>query len=138
MNLLVATLDSIITEGEISIIKSRIGSHTFTAILLDIPPKLHKGGQITLYFKENEVMLGSVNSKVSARNAFISTITEVEIGNLLCAVSVEFEGYVVTSIITKESYEELQLAPSKEVLWFVKSNEVSVQAINHPTNKDMK
>lgn len=126
MNKLTATISSIATQEQISIIKSKIGSHTLSAMLLDIPPELSAGDNIALFFKENEVMLGSVTSKVSARNAFVSTIKEVEIGKLLCSVSVEFEGFVVTSIITKESYEELELSVGKEVLWFVKSNEVSI------------
>lgn len=130
MNKLTATISSIATEEQISIIKSKIGSHTLSAMLLDISPELSAGDSIALFFKENEVMLGSVTSKVSARNAFISTIKEVEIGKLLCSVSVDFEDFIVTSIITKESYEKLELSVGKEVLWFVKSNEVSIQILH--------
>lgn len=127
MNILKAKIIQIQTEDKISIIKSSIEEHTLSAMLLDLPQNIKIGDNIELIFKEHEVMLATSESVVSARNAFVGEITEIEIGKILCSVGILFGENVITSIITKEAHDSLMLEVKKEILWCVKANEVSVR-----------
>jgi len=84
---------------------------------------------IHIIFKETEVMIATSNSKVSARNSFISPILEVETGVLLCNVTFGFGDNAINAIITKKAFVELGCKIGKNFKWFVKSNEVTIQKI---------
>lgn len=127
MNIIKTKVIRIDTKDEISIIKSTFQNNIFSAMVLDLPEDVKAGCEIQLIFKENEVMLASCESKVSARNAFIGNIIDIEIGEILCIVSILFYDIVINSIITKEACEYLGLEISKDILWCVKSNEVSIR-----------
>ena len=74
-------------------------------------------------------MIASVSSKISARNAFICKITEIKNGEILCAISFWFYGDKIVSIITKNALLDLNCKENEEFMWFVKSNEVSIQKV---------
>jgi len=63
--------------------------------------------------------------KLSARNQLTGTVTQVSAGVVTTTVKVELSGgQVVTSSITKEAADELELAPGKPVTVVVKSSDV--------------
>lgn len=65
--------------------------------------------------------------KLSARNQFPGTITEVRKGATTTHVRIEIApGVVVTAAITNEAAEELALAPGKPALAVVKASDVMV------------
>ena len=103
--------------------------HLFTSLLIDIESL----GVITpqqsfwILFKENEVMLSTKESSVSASNAFVSKVVMIKEGRLLSEVTLDFFGEKITSIITTASLKRLEVEVGREFLWFVKANEITLQ-----------
>jgi molybdopterin-binding protein len=101
----------------------------FSAVVLhsDTLSWAEEGERANIIFKEMEVMIATASSRVSARNAFISKIKEIEMGELFANVVFDFEGEEISSVITRHSCIELGCAEGGEFIWFVKSNEVTIQ-----------
>ena len=60
-----------------------------------------------MLFKENEVLIATKESVLSARNAFVCRVCKINKGELLSEVGFEFEDGVVSSIITTDSLMRL-------------------------------
>ena len=99
----------------------------FSAVLLDFAENLALGAECNVIFKESEVMIASVNSRVSARNCFESRIDKIECDEIFARIFLDFGGTQITALITKEASLELNLRDGENVLWFVKTNEVMVE-----------
>lgn len=99
----------------------------FSAIMLDFAENLTLGRECNVIFKESEVMIASVDSRISARNRFLSRIVKIECDEIFARIFLDFEGTQITVLITKEASLELNLREGEIVLWFVKANEVMVE-----------
>ena len=99
----------------------------FSAVLLDFAENLALGAECNVIFKESEVMIASVDSRVSARNCFESRIDKIECDEIFARIFLDFYGSEITALITKEASIELNLKVGEIVLWFVKANEVMVE-----------
>ncbi len=62
----------------------------------------------------------------SARNRFAGIVRSVEIGGVMALVEIEAGPYLVTAAITRDSVEELGLAPGVEATATVKATSVMV------------
>jgi molybdate transport system regulatory protein len=63
--------------------------------------------------------------RLSTRNQLSATVTEVRHGEVTTIVKVRLgDGQTITSSITKEAAEELDLAPGDEIVVLIKSSEV--------------
>ncbi|MGX3011974.1 TOBE domain-containing protein [Helicobacter sp. 23-1044] len=99
----------------------------FSAVLLDFADNLAQGNECNVIFKESEVMIAALDSRVSARNCFLSRIVKIECDEIFARIFLDFDGIQITALITKEASLELNLKVGEIVLWFVKSNEVMVE-----------
>ena len=99
----------------------------FSAVLLDFAENLTLGDECSVIFKESEVMIASLDSRVSARNCFESRITKIECDEIFARIFLDFGGIQITALITKEASAELNLKVGENMLWFVKANEVMVE-----------
>ncbi|MDQ1268144.1 MAG: hypothetical protein QG560_787 [Campylobacterota bacterium] len=129
MNILEGKIVSIKKVDEFVSLNIEVKDKIFSAVVLDSDSLswMRTGQSANIIFKETEVMIATVSSKVSARNAFVSKIKEIEMGELFANVVFDFDGEEISSIITKQSCEELGCAEGNEFIWFVKSNEVTIQ-----------
>lgn len=65
--------------------------------------------------------------RLSARNQLNATIDSVHIGEVMSTVKVTLpDGQKLTATITRDSAEELALAPGDQVLVIIKSTEVMI------------
>jgi len=64
--------------------------------------------------------------KLSTRNRLPGTITEVGKGEAAAKVTIQVGGNHVVALITRESADELDLEPDKEVTGLVKATDVMV------------
>ena len=115
--------------GELSSVKVKSKSGAiFSSLMLDIGSfGVEVGEEINMLFKENEVLIATKESVLSARNAFTCRVCKVNKGELLSEVGFEFEDGVVSSIITTDSLIRLGIKEDSEFMWFVKANEVTLQ-----------
>lgn len=128
MNILKGHIDSIKVNGDLSIVKVRVGSAVFSTIVIDTPetaPYLQIDNDVKVIFKETEVILGVGDmSGISLRNKMKGRVSDIESDILLSKVSVETEMGKITSIITSNAVKQLQIVLDMELTAMVKTNEL--------------
>lgn len=128
MNILKGHIDSIKVNGDLSIVKVRVGSVLFSTILIDTPetaPYLQLENQVKVIFKETEVILGVGDmSGISLRNKMQGKVCSIESDNLLSKVSIDTEMGKITSIITSNAVNQLKIVLGMEITAMVKTNEL--------------
>ncbi len=129
MNKLSGTIKHTKHAEEITHVYVDIGDTIFSVLILSGNEEYQKGDKVHLFFKETEVMIGSKESVISARNSFISPITYINTGEILAEVHFDFDGARIVSIVTKGALYDLKCNLRDEFRWFVKSNEVSIAKV---------
>ena len=116
---------NIAKSGSVALVKldSLESSAQLTALVLDFNDNLALGAECNAIFKESEVMIALLNSRVSARNCFKARIANIECDEIFARIFFES----LTALITKEACDALNLKIGDEILWFVKSNEVALE-----------
>ena len=130
MNKLTGKISQIQQSGAILLVDVDVDEHSFSAMLIESathPEWLQTGNTIDLIFKETEVSLAkNLSGMISMRNRMKCTILQIERGELLSKVSLQFQKYTITSAITTRSVTSLDLKVGDEVEALVKANEVSL------------
>jgi molybdopterin-binding protein len=62
--------------------------------------------------------------KLSTRNQLAGTVTEVKLGTIMSAITVDVGGQTVVAAITRASAEELELAAGDDITVLMKATEV--------------
>jgi molybdate transport system regulatory protein len=129
MNKLEATITAVQQHGAIMLIDAEACGQGFSALLIE--PSADKswlaaGCRVELVFKETEVSLAkNLSGRISMRNRMQCTVIEIERGQLLSTVSLDFKQHKIQSSITTRSADALQLCPGDTVEALVKANEIS-------------
>lgn len=66
----------------------------------------------------------------SARNRFTGTVRSVEVGGVMALVEIEAGPFLVTAAVTRDSVEELRLAPGVRATALVKATSVMIERGN--------
>lgn len=69
-------------------------------------------------------------AKLSARNRFAGIVRSVEVDGVMALVEIEAGPYIVVAAVTRDSVEELGLAPGVAATAAVKATSVMVERIN--------
>ena len=86
---------------------------------------LKVGKQVDIIFKETEVIIATGTAlKISLQNRFKGPVKRIETGELLSKVVVSSAAGDITSIITTNAVQQLELETGVEVTALVKTNEV--------------
>lgn len=109
-----------------------VGAHFFTATLLETPGTadyLRVGSNVTLLFKETEIALAkNLSGMISLRNRISVSVQRIERGAILSAVTLDFEGMRLVSVITTRAIEQLQIDVGDQLEALVKANEIALMA----------
>lgn len=127
MNTLKGTIKNIKNHEGITQILVDVDGKTFSSLILGDEEEYKIGQNVHLLFKESEVMIATKESSVSARNSFISHITNIQRGEILSQVEFDFDGKKIISIVTKDATNVLKCEAGDLFMWFVKSTEISIQ-----------
>lgn len=127
MNKIKVKIANVLKSGSVALVKLNAveSSAQLTALVLDFNDNLALGTECNAIFKESEVMIALLDSCVSARNCFKARIIKIERDEIFARIFLDFES--LTALITKEACDALNLKIGKEILWFVKSNEVALE-----------
>lgn len=129
MNSLRGIIVSIQHDRAISLVEFEVAGVRMSATLLETPnsmPSLNVGAAVNAQFKETEVALSKGQGSVfSIRNRLPVKITAIARGEILTAVSLDFLGHSLTSVITTKSAEMMSLSVGDALEALIKSNEVS-------------
>ena len=131
MNVIRAEIKEIQSQESLALVHCSAQGEDFCALILDYENmrNMTVGASVELIFKEAEVMIATEDSRVSARNSFVSEIKNIKQGVLLAQVEFDFHGIPVFALITRESSEELGLKVGESMRWFVKVNEISLRMV---------
>lgn len=128
MNRLSAIIKEIRKENNVAYVKLDSNGYIFSSLMLNFNNRLEINTPCNILFKESEVMIAHKTcTKLSARNHFISPITQISQDNIFARVTFGFNNTTINSLITKEAKEELRLELGGEFMWFVKSNEIVLE-----------
>lgn len=129
MNVFSGHIYDIQVSKSLSIVSVKLDDHNFLkAILLETPETashLKKGNQITVLFKETEVIISKEgNTLISVENKIEATIKNIEKGALLSKVLLASSIGEITALITSEILDELSLKKDQKVVAMIKINEI--------------
>ena len=123
-----------VTRGAVNgIVKIELsnGQHITSSITLEAIDDLDitVGKEITAIIKSTSVLIGRGHLTLSARNKLSGTIIDINRGAVNAIVKVELpSNVVITSSITLEAVDELDLTIGTEVTAVVKATEVLIMA----------
>ena len=87
---------------------------------------LKDGAAAIAVIKATEVMIAAELPKISARNKFKGTVKNIQVGAVNDIVTLETKLGIVSSTISKNAVEELELAVCKEAYAIIKATSVMV------------
>lgn len=123
-----------VTRGAVNgIVKIELsnGQHITSSITLEAIDDLDItiGKEVTAIIKSTSVLIGRGHLTLSARNKLSGTIIDINRGAVNAIVKVELpSNVVITSSITLEAVDELDLTIGTEVTAVVKATEVLIMA----------
>ena len=120
------------TKGEhnLSLVELDVQGVTMRSVVIDPPDAdyLAKGNEVNILFKETEVVLGTPEDhRISLQNRLLCTVREIQEGDLLARVQLEFKDKSIESIVTAKAVRELNLTKGASVFAMIKTNEVLIQ-----------
>jgi molybdate transport system regulatory protein len=128
MNRLKGKIEAINSHDELLLIELNVQETKMKAIVIGKPDDysyLEIGNEIAILFKETEVIISSYkNLNISIQNKLTCTITSLKKGKLLSQVNLDFNGISLSSIITTNSIENLNLKNEDTVTALIKTNEI--------------
>jgi len=74
----------------------------------------------------DETSWENIGFKLSARNQLPGKVLEVEKSGLVCKIKIEMEPSIITSVVTEEAVEKLDIKPGDRIYAVIKSTEVMV------------
>ncbi len=130
MNQVKGIIREILSEGHLSVVEIEAAGSLFKAVVIDTPataPYLKAGNPVNMLFKENEVVMAkSFSGHISIQNRFESTIIALEVGKILCKVTMNYQGFQLVSLITAHAAIQMNLTVGDTVTAMVKTNEISL------------
>lgn len=123
-----------VTRGAVNgIVKIELsnGQHITSSITLEAIDDLDitVGKEVTAIIKSTSVLIGKGQLTLSARNKLSGTIIDINRGSVNAIVKVELpSNVVISSSITLEAVDELDLTVGTEVTAVVKASEVLIMA----------
>ncbi len=130
MNKIAGKVTQVQSSTDMSIVEVDIGGDIVSALVLETPHSaayLKSGNTVEVVFKETEVSIGkNLAGLISIRNNFKARIKTIDAHSLLATIVLIYHAQEITSIISTQSVERLDLKVGDEVQWLVKTNEVSL------------
>jgi molybdopterin-binding protein len=94
---------------------------------LELNRALQPGVKVVLGVKASNIALAKeLGGSVSIANRLDTVIERVTEGALLCSVKLRLEGETIESIISRESYDRMDLRPGDRVTALIKASELSI------------
>lgn len=127
MNKIKGKITAITSNGSVNIVKIDVNNHFISSILLknDSDSFIKKDAEVTVLFKETEVIIakGTVEN-ISLQNKFYGPIISLEKGVILSTLTVYTPVGNISSMITTNAVEQLNLSINDTVTAMIKSNEI--------------
>lgn len=128
MNNFIATITSIKQHESLYLLELNARGVMLSMLLFDLNPQFKVGCQVSLLFKETEVLLAkNLQGVLSIHNRFTATITHITEGIILSTVMLKSPAGELYSIITTNALHELALHNGEEVTVLLKASQISLE-----------
>ena len=127
MNQLIATVSKIDTMDKLSIVTFMHEDTQMRMMSLGLNSKISKDTQVKLGFKSSSIMLAkNLSGDISTSNQLPCIIVNIDSGELLSSIELNFGEAKIQSLITKESSIKMNLQKGDKVLALIKASELSI------------
>ena len=128
MNVLNGIVESVAVNGNLSLVRVRVGEIHLSSIVVDTPETvsyLQQDHPVQVIFKETEVIIGKGDDhQISLQNRMVGTIRTIETGDLLSKLTLDTTIGPIVSVITANAVRQLELAEGMRVTAMIKTNEM--------------
>jgi len=130
MSHIIAQVQKIQSVQNLNILKLTCKDTQLKMMSLDLNDTITKGSRVMLTCKPTAIAIGkNIQGELSYANQLHVTIVSLEVGQLLCALKLQFGEFVLESIITTDSQKRMQLQKGDEVIAFIKSSDLSIKEV---------
>jgi len=131
MNYINASISQIDTVDNLNIVSFKANEINLKMMSLELDKSLKKDSQVVLAAKSTNIALmkGS-GENLSIANQVPCIIHSLEVGALLCRVTLTSTNGELESLITKDSAFKMNLQIGDEVLALIKSSELSIAEVH--------
>lgn len=131
MNVLKATITSVISSEHLSYLGVNVGDDTFYLLLAEISDENHLlNTPVTLAFKETEVILSKtrVSTTANIQCAFVQTIEQ---GTILSHITFTYHELTLSALVPTLTFDTLDICEGGEIYWMVSPSEISLLRETH-------
>ncbi|ADN09994.1 TOBE domain-containing protein [Sulfurimonas autotrophica] len=130
MSHIIAQVQEIQSVQNLNILSFTCKDIALKMMSLDLNDTITKDSQVMLTCKPTAIAIGkNIQGELSYANQLHVTIVSLEVGQLLCALKLQFKEFVLESIITTDSQKRMQLQAGDEVTALIKSSDLSIKEV---------
>ncbi len=127
MNILPATIKSILSSQQLSCVSVKIGADEFHLFLVEmLDEKRFLNANVKITFKETEVILLQEKVIPSSANMAIALIEKIEYGTVLTQVTLMYHTAPITTLVATPLFKRLHVSVGDTVSWMVQPSEISL------------
>lgn len=130
MNILRGTIVGIQSSSTVSLVCIDVDGDQFTAMILEGhkgPENYPQGAKVDLIFKETEVAIAKgLSGLISVRNRFPGRIQQIETGQVLTKIRLDYRAKAVSAIISTPAAVGMNLKQDDKIEWLVKASEIAL------------
>lgn len=129
MNKLTGKITHIDAQTHLSLVQVQVAHQVLQVLLVETPQTaiyLQLGQTVTLLFKETEVLLAQapLASQISVPNQLPVVVENIEKGNLLSRVGLNFAEHRLSALVLTTVLEQMPLELGQAVVALIKANEI--------------
>ncbi len=129
MNTLPATITALTASEHLSILTVAVGDDPFHLLLAEASDA-SIGSNVTLAFKETEVILASAPAATTA-NIHRAIVRKIEQGNVLSQITLAYHEATLMALVPTLTFNTLMIDEGDEVYWMVQPSEISLLRETH-------
>ena len=130
MSSIIAHVQNIENLQNLNIVSFTCKETTLKMMSLDLSDNIQQGTKVMLTCKPMAIALAkNLQGEISYANRLHVTIISIETGELLCALKLQFEEFVLESIITADSCKRMRLQTGDKVTALIKSSDLSIKKV---------
>lgn len=131
MNQIVANVTRIDTIDNLNIVEFEFQTTKLKMMSLDLS-NITVGQKVVLSVKPTHIAVAKeLSGMLSYSNQLVTTISKIEMGELLCTITTEIFNSPLQSIITADSARRMNLQLKDEITLLIKASDLSILDVYH-------
>jgi len=130
MNRIQVKVEKIESNEQLTLLSLRSKNHKLSMMSLELNPDITEGKELIVATKAANIAIAKdYKGLLSYSNQLCVEILSMEMGKLLCSLSLRFENTLLESIITTNSAKRMQLKVGEEVTALIKANDLAMEEL---------